>query len=276
MSIRACLIALPLCLMTALGAFAQTKDRLDRRDKLLGFESVGRLDSATGHCTAVLITRDVALTAAHCVHGKGSRFVFRAGYSDGSAIATRTATDVAIAEGYLQAITRGDDAGAIAHDVALVRLSSPIFEPGADPYDIAATPRPGTALTLASYGQGRMEALTLERGCALHTLYRGGIVGIDCDATFGSSGAPVFVQDAGRTRIVSIVSSGTTAGNGALETLGVALTEIVPVLIRELQAKRSLAPINTGAKRIVVGVPDSDESGGGSGGARFVKPPKSN
>jgi protease YdgD len=47
----------------------------------------------------------------------------------------------------------------------------------------------GANLTLASYGQGRMAALTLERGCRLNTLYRNDVLGIDCDATFGSSGA---------------------------------------------------------------------------------------
>lgn len=247
------------------GAEAQTKDRLDRRDKLLGFEAVGRLDSATGHCTAALITRDVALTAAHCVYGKGDRFVFRAGYSDGSSIATRNAVDIVIAPGYLEAIAKGDRSGAIAHDVALVRLTSPIYEPGAEPYQVVNAPGAGAELTLASYGQGRMEALTLERGCSLQTHYRGGIVGFDCDATFGSSGAPVFVQNGGRTRIVSIVSSGGTANDGTPETFGVELTKIVPGLLTALNNKRTLAPINTGARHITVG--DTME-----GGARFVKP----
>jgi len=265
MGFRALMIAVWVCLAAFNSASAQTKDRLDRRDKLFGFEAVGLLESAQGRCTAALITRDVVLTAAHCVHGKGQKFIFRAGYSDGSSIATRTTESVVIAKEYMDAIKDGDRVAAIANDVALVRLTSPIFDPGANPYEIAKTPGQGTALTLVSYGRGRMEALTLERGCALHTVYRGGIVGIDCDATFGSSGAPVFVQVEGRNRIFSIVSSGTSGSNGQPETLGVALTTLVPKLMTSLRNKRSLAPISGGARRIPIGERTS-------GGARFERP----
>ncbi|MEL6521080.1 MAG: trypsin-like serine protease [Pseudomonadota bacterium] len=259
------LVAAALMLGAASAAIAQTKDRLDRRDKLFGFESVGRLDSPGGNCTAALVARDVALTAAHCVHGKGKQFVFRAGYSDGAAIATRRSDDVVIAEGYLEAVARGDRAAAIANDVALVRLDSPIFEPGANPYEIARTPGRGSDITLASYGRGRLEALTLERGCELHHRYRGGVVGIDCDATYGSSGAPVFTQVGGRPQIFSIISAGSARENGQPETLGVELATIVPELLQALRNKRALAPVGTGARRVTVGERTK-------GGARFVRP----
>jgi len=266
MKTRALMIALSFGLAVCNGAFAQTKDRLDRRDKLLGFESVGRLESARGHCTAALITRDVALTAAHCVHNQGKKFVFRAGYSDGAAIATRNVEDVVIAKGYIDAVASGDRSAAIANDVALVRLISPIYDAGANPYEIADVPGRGAALTLASYGRGRMEALTLERGCTLNTLYRGGVVGIDCDATFGSSGAPVFVRDQGRPRIFSIVSSGTSDRDGQKkETFGVQLSTLVPELMKTLRNKRALAPVGLGARRIQIGKTTN-------GGARFVRP----
>ena len=266
MDFRAFLLALPLCLVGFDGAVAQTKDRLDRRDKLLGFEAVGRLESASGFCTAALITNDVVLTAAHCVFEAGSDFTFRAGYRDGTAIATRTVAEVVIAKGYTDALAKGDRAAAIANDVALVRLSRPIHENGANPYEIAQTPRKGAALTLVSYGRGRMEALTLERGCALDTLYLGGIVGIDCDATFGSSGAPVFIQIGGRTRIFSLVSSGSTAADGSRQTLGVGLTTLVPQLMAILRKNGDRALVSTGQRRIVVGERTS------TGGARFVRP----
>ncbi|MBM7068180.1 serine protease [Actibacterium sp. 188UL27-1] len=243
----------------------QTKDRLDRRDKLFGFESVGRLESRGGNCTAALITRDVALTAAHCVYRKGTDFVFRAGYSDGAAIATRKAVDVVIAPGYLEAKKTGDWVSAIANDVALVRLIIPIYDHGANPYQLAKTPREGAKLTLASYGQGRMEALTLERGCSLNTQYRQGIVGMDCDATFGSSGAPVFVQVAGTQRIFSIVSSGTNSETGEKITYGVELAKHVPKLLQVLRNRRALAPVGVGARRVRIG--ERTE-----GGARFVRP----
>jgi protease YdgD len=250
---------------SATSATAQTKDRLDRRDTLLGFEAVGRLDSATGHCTAALITRDVILTAAHCVYDKGQAFTFHAGFRDGTVIATRTSTDIVIAQGYLDAQARDDRIAAISHDVALLRLASPIYETGANPYEIANTPVRGANLTLASYGQGRMAALTLERGCRLNTLYRNDVLGIDCDATFGSSGAPVFVNVHGRTRIMSIVSSGRQGVDGRPETLGIALSKLVPTLMTELRNKTSRSPVSPNIRRLKIGQKTTS-------GARFVRP----
>lgn len=267
MRAAAIVLSAVLGLVGALSADAQVKDKLDRRDKLLGWESVGRLDGPRGHCTAALITRDVALTAAHCVSnaGKGQGFTFRSGYSHGAAIASRKVIDVVIADGYRSAVASGDRAGAIAKDVALVRLQSAIYEPGADPYKIAVSPRIGSELTLASYGQGRLEALTLETGCMLNQRYRGGVVGIDCDATFGSSGAPVFTRENGKLRIFSVVSSGIVDAPDRPETFGVELSAIVPSLLQTLRNRRALAPVSDGARRITVG----ERTGGG---ARFVRP----
>ncbi|MEM6387272.1 MAG: trypsin-like peptidase domain-containing protein [Pseudomonadota bacterium] len=251
--------------LAATSAQAQTKDRLDRRDKLFGFEAVGLLEGQGGTCTAALIARDVALTAAHCVHRKRGKFVFRAAFSDGAALASRQVTDIVIAQAYIEADANRDRAGEVANDVALVRLSSPIYDAGINPYEIAKSPLTGASLTLASYGRGRMGALQLERGCRLTKRYRGGVVRVDCDATYGSSGAPVFTQGSGRPRIFSIVSSGVTVGESNEQTLGVELTEIVPELMRELANKRSLAPSTPNARRIKIGER-------ATGGARFVRP----
>ncbi|WP_299415201.1 trypsin-like serine protease [uncultured Sulfitobacter sp.] len=265
MGLRYISLAIVLCLTATSGAVAQTKDRLDRRDKLLGFESVGLLQSATGSCTAALITRDVILTAAHCVYEQGEEFTFRAGYRDGTEIAARAAVDVVIAPGYTAARKAGDRPSAIKNDVALIRLDSPMFEVGINPYEITSQARKGSALTVASYGRGRMGALTLERGCILQKRYRGDVVGLDCDATFGSSGAPVFVHDQGRTRIFAVVAVRVNGDRADAETGAVELSKHVPALMNTLRNNRAAAPAIGGAKRIKVGQRSTSA-------ARFTKP----
>lgn len=252
-------------ILVATAVTAQTKDRLDRRDKLFGYEAVGLLEGPKGTCTAALIARDVVVTAAHCIHGKADEYVFRAAFRDDGALATRRVESFAIPKAYIEAEAADDRPGEVANDVALARLSSAIHDAGIDPYQIASAPAEGTELTLASYGQGRMGALQLERGCTLETRYRGGVVRIDCDATYGSSGAPVFVTVGGRPRVFSVVSSGVSAGTDGGQTLGVELSGLVPDLMEELRNKRSVTPVTTGARRITIGERSA-------GGARFVRP----
>ena len=63
---------------------------LTRRDQLLGWEAVGRIDlGKDGFCTGTLIATDLVLTAAHCVYdGAGKpvdpgKITFRSGFAEG-------------------------------------------------------------------------------------------------------------------------------------------------------------------------------------------------
>ena len=86
---------------------------------------------------------------------------------------------------------------------------------------------------------------------------------MDCDVTFGSSGAPVFTHLNGRGRILSVVS-----GMGEFQGRRVAFgMELGPVLADLKTALRANAPRPQAvAKRLVIG------AGKSSTGAKFVKP----
>ena len=107
--VLACLIA---CLVLgATAAVAQTADkrRLTDRDDLYGWEAIGRLDIGTrSFCTGTLIAQDVVLTAAHCAMDKATgrayapgEVTFRAGLSDGNALAERKVVQIATLPSYV-------------------------------------------------------------------------------------------------------------------------------------------------------------------------------
>ena len=84
----------------------------------------------------------------------------------------------------------------------------------------------------------------------------------NCNVTYGSSGAPVFVKEGNRARIVTLVSSGSNA-NGETVAYGMDLHDNIATLKRALRAapKKPIA----GIKRIQV---NGNRS---STGAKFIK-----
>lgn len=106
---------------------------------------------------------------------------------------------------------------------------------------------------LVSYGKGREEALTQESGCAITNRYMSGILEFNCAATFGSSGAPVFIEEDGNRRILSIISGGIQEEDGSFLVYGMELTQPVAQLMAKLDAQRSLPPTSDGALRLRVG-----------------------
>lgn len=242
--------------------------RLSDRDDLLGWEAVGRLDMAgSGFCTGTLIAPDLVLTAAHCVYHSATsdllqaqEILFRAGLRDGTAIAERSVAQVVAHPGF-------DPRGAmtmenIAHDVALLRLKSPINSSLADPFILHSGTSQQKAVSVVSYGRGRAEALSRQRSCQL-LRRQGNVMAFDCNVTFGSSGAPVFAKSGNRGRIVSVVSGMTTI-NGQRVAVGMALPDIVAELKRELRANPVRSEIRV--RRLTIG-----QNRNGTG-AKFIKP----
>ena len=257
--------------ITACSVLAQDNSglrRLTDRDDLLGWEAVGRLElNGHGFCTATLIASDLVLTAAHCVYDRASsrllqagQVTFRAGLRDGVAVAERKGLQIAAHPGYTPGVP--PNAQNIRHDVALIRLAEPITTTEADPFVLYQGARDGTEVSVTSYGQGRAEALSRQRSCKILG-GRDDLMAFDCDVTFGSSGAPVFVRVGGRGRIASIISGGMK-----LEGRKVALGMVLPARVDELKAllrRNPTARPDRRVKRLQVG------NGRNSTGAKFIR-----
>lgn len=232
------------------------------------------MDFAGSMCTGVLVRPDVVLTAAHCVSDNLTHAlrapegaVFRAGYHRGQAIATRRVTHIAAPTAYQSAALEGLTDTTIALDVALLRLDFPLLDQEARPFPLHEAPFEGTKVSLVSYGKGRSEMLTREPDCAVTGRFRGGVLGFDCDATFGSSGAPIFIRADGRYHILSLVSSIGVTETDDFQVYGMVLPRLVSTLMRQLGKERPQPTVSRGIERLGAG-----ERTRSTGGAKFIRP----
>jgi protease YdgD len=249
-------------------------DELSRRDEIFGWEAVGRIDiDRGGFCTGALIATDLVLTAGHCVFGPdgtpidAGRMTFRAGLTDDKAIAeVRVARSVAHPDFRPAGPINADF---VRHDVALLQLETPILAAVAAPFSVETPSNRGT-VSVVSYAEGREDALSWQKVCKVLGKQEG-LIMVDCDVTFGASGAPVLDRSFGRARIVSIISGGYREANDATVAFGMELPKIVAelkTLLRQGKALSQSADATTrpAIRRIGVGEANRDI------GARFVKP----
>ncbi|NNK17390.1 MAG: trypsin-like serine protease [Sulfitobacter sp.] len=209
--------------------------KLNTENEAKAWQSVGRLDNARGaYCTGTLITPDLVLTAAHCVYHREAGtlvapedLMFQAGLTHGTTAASRAVAQIEAHSGYDP--KRGYDLENVRYDLALVRLEAPIPSHELDPFAVFAGQLPHGPVSVVSYGRGRSDQLSRQNECqVLGRIER--VVALDCDVTFGSSGAPVFTHLNGRGQIAAVIS-----GGGTYAGKEVAFAMVLPALVADLK-----------------------------------------
>jgi len=196
------------CLLAALPISASERKMLGAHEQK-DWQAVGRLNLGDGFCSAALIGADLLVTAAHCLYAPrtgarrlADRVHFVAGYRLRRHQGHAQATKITLHPDYTFAVKA--NSAQISTDLALVRLNKPF--PKINPFRLAPDFKEGEGVAIVSYGRDRPEIPSIQSPCLVEAIL-GAVAVLDCDATYGVSGAPVFRQIDGEWRIAAVISA---------------------------------------------------------------------
>lgn len=212
---------------------------------------MGRLTNASGEqCTATLISPNVIVTAAHCVHTgqgptTGGEFM-----APGGATARATAYLVSARYDY-QRFTTTDEIDGL--DWALLRLDRPLGDTlGYAGVRNLTGQGLGTArasdLFQAGYSWDTGETLSANVGCHIAELYPDGTFSHECDTTRGDSGSAFLVRNGEGFDVIGVDSNFRSNPDGPFLYIAVSASSFQPQ-VADFIAGRSGRRFGAGGKR---------------------------
>ncbi len=188
------------------------------------WSALARVQTELGErCSGFLVAPRVVMTAAHCLFlPRVRRFIqpgsvhVLVGYDDGRYRAHARVSAFRVAEGYQPL----DEAGSGGADRAVLVLDHAVV-PESAVLSIASAPAGPLPVRLGGYGQDRDERVVADPGCTLTGRVTDGagrpLLAHDCDATRGTSGAPLlWRRPNGRWAAIGVQIAASAGGAGGV------------------------------------------------------------
>ncbi len=161
------------------------------------YSLVGRLSGSEGTCTAFIVSRRAALTAAHCVDKKGG-YTFR--YESRGRKKKVRVFRIVFLPGYQKPV--GNGAIDSRTDMAVLLFKEPLFLSG-EGLTIADKFSVGQAAVALGFPGGDEE---ISPHCSIRNIKNGAILS-DCVTSPGESGGPLLIRNNNQWEVAGIISS---------------------------------------------------------------------